>query len=146
MLATLHSANVRNLALAKFLSDAGVPMMAGTDGGGLAVPGMTMQQEFDELARAGISPLKVLQMTTTNPAIFLGRTKSMGLVADGYEADLVLLDANPLESVANLHGIAGAVRAPHPMADIWPISTTSPSSSAIGLSAGLPRPKSAPRR
>jgi Amidohydrolase family len=111
MLATLHSAYTRNLALTKFLSDAGVPMMAGTDGGGLAVPGMTMQQEFDELARAGISPLKVLQMTTTDPAIFLGRTKSMGLVADGYEADLVLLDANPLESVANLHRIAGVVRA-----------------------------------
>ena len=110
-LATLHSGYARNLALAKLLSDAGVPMMAGTDGGGLAVPGMTLQQEFDELARAGISPLKVLQMTTINPAIFLGRTRSLGLVADGYDANLVLLDANPLESVANLHRIAGVIRA-----------------------------------
>lgn len=111
MLATLHSAYGRNLALAKFLSDAGIPMMAGSDGGQLASPGMMLQEEFVELARAGISPLKVLQMTTTNPAIFLGRTKSMGLVAEGYEANLVLLDANPLDSVANLNRIAGVVRA-----------------------------------
>ncbi|UVO53769.1 amidohydrolase family protein [Sphingomonas sp. SUN039] len=111
MLATLRSAYARNLALTKLFSDAGVPMMAGTDFGGLASPGMTLQLEFVELARAGISPLKVLQMTTTNPAIFLGRTKSMGLVADGYDADLVLLDANPLDSVGNLRSIAGVVRA-----------------------------------
>jgi imidazolonepropionase-like amidohydrolase len=110
-LATFHSGYAHNLALAKLLSDEGVPMMTGTDGGGLAVPGMTLQQEFDELAHAGISPLKVLQMATTNPAVFLGRAKSMGLVAEGYDANLVLLDANPVESVGNLHRIAGVVRA-----------------------------------
>jgi imidazolonepropionase-like amidohydrolase len=111
MLATYHLAYARNLALTKFLSDAGVPMMAGTDGGGLAVPGQTLQQEFGELARAGLSPLKILQMTTVNPAIFLNRRASMGLVAEGYNADLVLLDSNPLENAANLGRIAGVVRA-----------------------------------
>jgi imidazolonepropionase-like amidohydrolase len=110
-LATLRAQYPRNLALTKRLSDAGVPLMAGTDGGGLAMPGMSLHEEFDELARAGISPLKILQMTTTAPATFLGRSASMGRVADGYDANLVLLDANPLDGVANLHRIAGVVRA-----------------------------------
>lgn len=111
MLATFRAQYPRNLALVKRMSDAGVPMMTGTDGGGLAMPGMSLHEEFDELARAGLSPLKILQMTTTAPATYLGRAASMGRVADGYEADLVLLDASPLDSAANLHRIAGVVRA-----------------------------------
>jgi imidazolonepropionase-like amidohydrolase len=111
MLATYHANYARNLALTKLLSDAGVPMLAGTDSGELAGPGMTLQQEFVELARAGLTPLKILQMTTILPARFLNRTGSMGLVAQGYDADLVLLDANPLESAAALGKIFGVVRA-----------------------------------
>jgi imidazolonepropionase-like amidohydrolase len=86
-------------------------MMTGTDGGQLAGPGMMLQEEFAELARAGISPLQVLQMATTNPAVFLRRTDKMGQVAKGYDANLVVLDADPLENVANLGRISGVVRA-----------------------------------
>jgi imidazolonepropionase-like amidohydrolase len=56
------------LNLTKVLDEAGVPMLAGSDSGGAAweVPGLALHQEFDELARAGLSPLRVLQMTTWN--------------------------------------------------------------------------------
>ncbi|MBB5684851.1 amidohydrolase family protein [Sphingobium boeckii] len=111
MLATYHATYARNLTLTKLLSDSGVLMLAGTDSGELAGPGMTLQQEFVELARAGLTPLKILQMTTVLPARFLNRERSMGLVAAGYDANLVLLDANPLESAANLGKVAGVVRA-----------------------------------
>jgi hypothetical protein len=111
MLATFRAQYPRNLALAKLMSDAGVPLMTGTDGGGLAMPGMSLHEEFKELARARVAPLKILQMTTTAPATFLGRTASMGRIADGYDANIVLLDANPLDDVTNLHRIAGVVRA-----------------------------------
>jgi hypothetical protein len=110
ILATYHATYARNLALTKLLSDAGVPMLSGTDSGELAGPGMTLQQEFAELAKAGLTPLKILQMTTILPARFLNRTSSMGLVAEGYAADLVLLDANPLESAGALGRIFGVVR------------------------------------
>ncbi len=100
------------LNLTKVLDEAGVPMLAGSDSGGAAweVPGLALHQEFDELARAGLSPLRVLQLTTWNAAEFLGATDVMGTVAAGKHADLVMLDANPLESAGHLHRISGVVR------------------------------------
>jgi imidazolonepropionase-like amidohydrolase len=85
-------------------------MMVGTDGGGQA-PGQSIHQEFDELAKAGLASFKILQMTTLNPAQFLGRTGTMGSIDVGKNADIVLLDGNPVESVQNLHSISGVVRA-----------------------------------
>lgn len=111
--ATYRAVYAHALMLTKLFSDLGVPMMTGTDGGGYSSPGQSLHQEFDELARAGIAPLKILQMTTTAPAAFLGRTATMGRVAVGYDADLVLLDGNPVESEANMKRIAGVVRAGH---------------------------------
>jgi hypothetical protein len=100
------------LNLTKVLDEAGVPMLAGSDSGGAAweVPGLALHQEFDELARAGLSPLRILQMTTWNAAEFLGATDVMGSVAAGKHADLVLLDANPVESAEHLHRVSGVVR------------------------------------
>ncbi len=103
----------RQLRLVRLFADAGAPMMTGTDGGSEVSPTHVLGREFDELARAGLTPLQILQMTTINPAIFLGRADDMGVVAPGYAADLVILDANPLEDVANLHRIAGVIRAGH---------------------------------
>jgi imidazolonepropionase-like amidohydrolase len=110
MLATFHDAYRRSLLLTKLFADSDVPMMTGTDNGG-QVPGQSLHQEFDELAKAGLSPLKILQMTTLDPAQFLGRTATMGSVEAGHNADLVLLDRDPVSSVQNLHRIAGVVRA-----------------------------------
>jgi hypothetical protein len=110
--ATLKALFARQLALVQPLKAAGVKMMAGSDlGGGFIVGGFGLHAEFDLLEAAGLSPLDVLQMTTLNGAEYLGRESSMGRVAVGSAANLVLLDANPLESVQNLHGIAGVVRA-----------------------------------
>ena len=86
---------------------AGVRMMAGSD----VVGGFSLHHEFDLLGEAGLSPLTVLQMTTLNGAEFLGREKTMGSVMAGKDANLVLLDANPIASVQNLHRIFAVVRA-----------------------------------
>ncbi|MGE4431186.1 MAG: amidohydrolase family protein [Sphingobium sp.] len=106
-----YAAYPSQLELARLLSEAGVRMMVGTDGGSYLGPGLTMKQEFRELADAGISPLKILQMATINAAEYLRKADSMGLVEVGCDADLVLLDADPLARVENLHAIAGVVRA-----------------------------------
>ena len=88
----------------------GVKMLAGSDvGGAWVVPGFSLQQEFHELAAAGLSPLEVLQTTTLNPAEFLKRQASMGTVEEGKNADLVLLDANPIDGVDNLGKISGVI-------------------------------------
>lgn len=99
-------------ALVKLFDEAGVPMLAGSDMGGVwLIPGLSLHQEFDLLAEAGLSPLRILQMTTLDGARFLGREADMGTVEAGKKADLVLLDANPLEKAGNLHGIAAVVLA-----------------------------------
>ena len=110
MIKTFRDAYPRQQALAKLFADAGVRMMVGTDGGSFLGPGLTLKQEFKELSDAGIAPLDILRMTTVNAADYLGRTASMGTIEIGYDADMVLLAADPLDRVENLHRIAGVVR------------------------------------
>ncbi len=57
-------------------------MLAGSDTVGAAwvVLGFSLHREFHELARAGLSPLRILQMTTLDAAEFLGTTATMGIV------------------------------------------------------------------
>ncbi len=99
------------MTLTGVLNDAGVKMLTGSDvGGGWIIPGFGLHQEFDLLGQAGASPLEVLQMATINGAVFLGKEDTMGTVEPGREANLVLLDANPLEDVQNLHAINAVVR------------------------------------
>jgi Amidohydrolase family len=88
--------------LTRGLRDAGVPLLVGTDDlVPCVVPGFSMKNEFEELYAAGLSPFEVLQAATYNPAVFLGTTSSTGTVAAGKIADLVLLNANPLDDVDN---------------------------------------------
>jgi imidazolonepropionase-like amidohydrolase len=103
----------RQLHMARIFDEEGVKMLAGSDvsGSGWEIPGFALHQEFDQLAAAGLTPLRVLQMTTINAADFLGRTDTMGTVDVGKDADIVLLSGDPTEKVANLHDIAGVVRA-----------------------------------
>jgi hypothetical protein len=109
--ATLTQFFALQLKLVKLFDKAGVRMLAGSDlGGQWVVPGFSLHQEFDLLAQAGLSPLEILQMTTLNGAKFLGRTSSMGSVERGKDADLVLLDANPIADVRNLHRIHAVIR------------------------------------
>jgi imidazolonepropionase-like amidohydrolase len=103
----------RQLEMVRIFDQEGVKMMAGSDvsGSGWEIPGFALHDEFDQLAAAGLTPLRILQMTTINAAEFLGRTATLGTVEPGKDADIVLLSANPVENVAHLHDIAGVVRA-----------------------------------
>ena len=109
--ATLKQLYAKLAQLVKPFKRDGVRMLAGSDlGGGFVIAGFGLHREFDLLEAAGLSPLDVLQMTTLNGALFLGRESTMGSVAVGKAANLVLLSANPVASVQNLHRIAGVVR------------------------------------
>ena len=99
-----------NQKLLGLMQNSGVKLLAGSDLGGIwIIPGASLHQEFAELAVAGLSPLQVLQSTTLNGAEFLGRQASMGTLEVGKNADLVLLEANPLQDVAHLARISGVV-------------------------------------
>jgi imidazolonepropionase-like amidohydrolase len=94
---------------------AGVPFMAGTDtaAGVHIFPGFSLHDELGWFVRAGLTPMQALQTATRNPAQFLGRLSDMGTVERGKFADLVLLDANPLEDIANTRRIRAVVLAGH---------------------------------
>jgi len=91
---------------------AGVPFMAGTDtaAGVHIFPGFSLHQELVLFQQAGLTPMQALQTATLNPARFMGRT-DLGTVEKGKLADLVLLDANPLEDIANTQKIRAVVLA-----------------------------------
>ena len=109
--ATLQRLFAIQLRQVKLFDESGVKMLAGSDMGGIwVVPGASLHQEFDLLAQAGLSPLRVLQMTTSQGAEFLGLQATAGAVEEGKNANLVILTADPIASVQNLHGLAGVVR------------------------------------
>lgn len=73
------------------------------------VPGFAIHRELEYLVDAGLTPFEALQTGTVNPAIFFGHADDLGVVKTGAEADLILLDANPLEDIMNTHRIHGVM-------------------------------------
>jgi imidazolonepropionase-like amidohydrolase len=99
---------------ARFLNERGVVLLAGTDVGvPLQVPGMSLHVELERLVEAGLTPLAALQTATLNPARVLKTVDSLGTVDTGKLADLVLLDANPLDDIRNTQKIRAVVANGH---------------------------------
>ena len=98
------------LWLVGLLQQAGIPILAGSDTGNPFIfPGTSLHQELEELVASGLTPRDALATATTTPARFLGVSDSLGSVREGYLADLVVLEANPLEDVRNTRRIAAVV-------------------------------------
>lgn len=91
--------------------DAGVGILAGSDSGAneYSVPGFSLHDELVELVAAGLTPMQALQTATLNAARYLGITDDFGTVELGKSADLVLLEANPLDDIHNTQKIAAVV-------------------------------------
>jgi imidazolonepropionase-like amidohydrolase len=90
------------------MSRAGVKILAGTD---LPITDGTphLDDELVWLVKAGLTPMQALQAATRNSAEFLGRLPEQGTVTKGKVADLVILNASPLDDIANLRRVAGVV-------------------------------------
>ena len=98
------------LWLVGLLQQAGIPILAGSDTGNPFIfPGTSLHQELEELVASGLTPRDALATATTTPARFLGVSDSLGSVREGYLADLVVLEANPLEDVRNTRRITAVV-------------------------------------
>jgi imidazolonepropionase-like amidohydrolase len=94
----------------RLLNEAGVTLLAATDVGvPFQVPGFSLHVELERLVEAGLTPLEALQTATLNPAYVLELTDSLGTIEPGKFADLVLLDANPLEDIRNTRKIRAVV-------------------------------------
>jgi imidazolonepropionase-like amidohydrolase/glyoxylase-like metal-dependent hydrolase (beta-lactamase superfamily II) len=98
--------DVRN-RLVKAIHDSGGKILAGSD-----TPewfhayGWGLHRELQALVKAGLTPYEALVAATRNPAEFLNQSSEWGTLSPGARADLVLLEANPLEEIGNTMKIA----------------------------------------
>lgn len=100
------------MRLAGALARAGVPLLAGTDlPNAVLVPGTSLLGELDALVEAGLTRYQALEAATSAPARFMRQERDWGTIAAGQRANLVLLDANPLQGFATLRSPVGIVRA-----------------------------------
>jgi hypothetical protein len=100
--------------LVRAMHRAGVQLLAGTNGpSGNGRPRATVQRELELLVESGLTPLEALQAATFNPALYMVKLDRYGVVAPAHVADLVLLEANPLEDIRNLRRIEGVVMRGH---------------------------------
>lgn len=99
----------------KAMSDAGVPLIAGTDAPptpGL-VPGFSLHDDLDALENAGLSPYQALSTATRTAGQFIRRSlpaeELFGTVAPGSRADLILSTGNPLRDLSTLRKPLGVM-------------------------------------
>jgi len=91
--------------------DAGILIVAGTDGGGSSVPvGASSQTELVLLVEDGLKPEEALRAATINAARMIGREKEQGTIEAGKLADLVILDADPLADIRNIRRINRVIK------------------------------------
>ena len=94
------------LAIVKALSDAGAPLLIGTD---TMATGYNVHQELALFVEAGLTPYQALLAATVEPARYFNKEGEFGTIVPGASADFVLLDANPLDDIANAKEIAGVM-------------------------------------
>jgi hypothetical protein len=100
----------KHLEIVGAMHRAGVHVLAGSDSANPYVyPGSGLHDELELLVRAGLTPTEVIQAATLNPAKFLKLQGTLGTVERGKLADLVLLEANPLDDIRNTRRIAAVV-------------------------------------
>ncbi len=99
----------KHLAIVGAMRRAGVGLLAGTDTPSYCIPGFGLHDELVVFVQAGLSPMEALQTATYNAAKCLGLLDSMGTIEQGKIADLVLLDADPLQDISNTRRITTVV-------------------------------------
>ncbi len=88
-----------------------IDIMAGTDTPiSLLTPGQSLHEELLLLVKSGLTPLETIKTATINPAKYFNLENELGLVQEGMWADMVLLDANPVENIENTKTINAVIK------------------------------------
>ena len=91
-----------NISQLTHFQNAGITILAGSDGAvlnTLVYPAQSLIEELGIFQEAGLKPIDILRAATINGARFLNRDNKMGSIDIGKQADLVILDSNPLENI-----------------------------------------------
>ncbi|MBZ9630053.1 amidohydrolase family protein [Salegentibacter sp. LM13S] len=96
--------------LTEKLYEAGARIVLGSDAPQFFnVPGFSIHYELEMMVNTGLSPYEVLVTGTKNAADYFGTPEEFGTVQQGRRADLILLNANPLEDITNVQNRAGVM-------------------------------------
>ena len=95
------------LSVVGALHHAGIPVVAGTD---VVVPAHSVHRELELFVRAGFTPMEAIQSATIVPARAMKLDKEVGTVEKGKRADLIIVDADPLQSIGNIRKVRSVVR------------------------------------
>jgi imidazolonepropionase-like amidohydrolase len=88
--------------LVKALFDKGIPIVAGTD---MGFPGYSLHRELELYVEAGLTPMEAIQSATIVPAQVMKREWQTGTVRSGREADLIILNSDPLKNIRNIRDV-----------------------------------------
>jgi imidazolonepropionase-like amidohydrolase len=100
--ATAHARFAGALAIIRALHQAGVPIVPGTDEG---VPGFSLYRELELYVKAGMTPMDAIRSATAVSARAMRLDQEVGTLEAGKLADLLVLDANPLDDIANIRRV-----------------------------------------
>jgi imidazolonepropionase-like amidohydrolase len=92
--------------MVKALFDAGVPIVAGTDG---ALPGYSLLRSIEMYVEAGMTPMQAIESATRVPAESMGLARDTGTIEPGKRADLIVLNADPLAQISNIRKLRWVV-------------------------------------
>jgi imidazolonepropionase-like amidohydrolase len=97
----------RNIELEHAFAHAGGLLLAGPDptGNGGVVPGFGDQREIELLVEAGFSPVEAIKIATLNGATYMGRQDQVGSIAQGKNADLVVIKGDPSKNIADVENV-----------------------------------------
>jgi imidazolonepropionase-like amidohydrolase len=91
----------------KKLSDAGVPIVAGTDVGSLGdMPAASYLPELLKMKQGGMDNWQIIRAATFSPTVFINKQNALGTIATGKIADMILLNKNPVDALENLNDVA----------------------------------------
>ncbi len=97
-------------SLSKNLHSRGVKFLIGSNSGHpYTVPGFSLIDELNNFVSIGITPAETVKIATYRAALFFNKDKEFGDIKPGMRADLILLDANPLENINNIKKRAGVM-------------------------------------
>jgi imidazolonepropionase-like amidohydrolase len=88
--------------IVKALHDKGITIVAGTD---MGFPGYSVARELELYVKAGLSPMEALQAATIVPAQVMKMDKQTGSIQPGKQADLVIIDGDPLKEIRNIRNV-----------------------------------------